>query len=118
MMLPGKRSRYSDWLRPGRSGIESRWGPVFPHLSRLALGPTQPPYNGSRIFPGDKKRPGRNANPSPPSSAVVKKEYSYTSTPPMGRRACTEPQCLYKGVFFTLLQTYEFLKKEFFYLGP
>ena len=22
-------------------------------------------------------------------------EYSYTSTPPMGRTACTEPQCLY-----------------------
>ena len=22
-------------------------------------------------------------------------QYSYTSTPPMGRRACTEPQCLY-----------------------
>ena len=26
---------------------------------------------------------------------MVKKEYSYTSTPPMGRTACTEPQCLY-----------------------
>jgi len=25
------------------------------------------------------------------------KEYSYTSTPPMGRTAYTEPQCLYKG---------------------
>ena len=22
-------------------------------------------------------------------------QYSYTSTPPMGRMACTEPQCLY-----------------------
>ena len=29
---------------------------------------------------------------------MVKKEYSYTSTPPMGRKTCTEPQCLYKGV--------------------
>jgi len=26
------------------------------------------------------------------------KGYSYTSTPPMGRTACTESQCLYKGV--------------------
>jgi len=27
--------------------------------------------------------------------ASVPVQYSYTSTPPMGRRACTEPQCLY-----------------------
>ena len=26
--------------------------------------------------------------------------YSYTSTPPMGRTACTEPQCLYKGALY------------------
>jgi len=27
----------------GRPGIESRWGRDFPHLSRPALEPTQPP---------------------------------------------------------------------------
>jgi len=31
-------------------------------------------------------------------TASVPVQYSYTSTPPMGRAACTEPQCLYKGV--------------------
>jgi len=31
---------------------------------------------------------------------LVMKEYSYTSTPPMGRTACTEPQCLYKGALY------------------
>jgi len=35
--------------------------------------------------------------PHPLLVPLVNKEYSYTSTPPMGRTACTEPQCLYKG---------------------
>jgi len=29
------------------------------------------PYNGYRFFPGGKQRPRRDADPSPPSSAVV-----------------------------------------------
>ena len=62
---------------------------VFYQLSLL--------YNGYQVFPRGKERPGRDADPSPPSSAVVMKEQSYTSSPPMGRTACTEPQCLYKG---------------------
>jgi hypothetical protein len=42
-------------------GIESRsWGP--PSLL----------YNGYRVFPGCKLRLGRDADPSPPSSAEVK----------------------------------------------
>jgi len=55
-------------------GIESRWRRDFPHLSRPALGPTLPQYNGYRVFPGGKVPPGRDADPSPPSSDVVKKE--------------------------------------------
>jgi len=31
------------------------------------------------------------------------KVYSYTSTPPMGRTACTEPHCLYKGDLYLYL---------------
>jgi len=54
---------------------------------------------GTGSFPGV-KRSARDADPSLPSSAVVKKEYSYTCTPPMGRKACTEPQCLYKGTIY------------------
>jgi len=52
---------------------------------------------GTGYFPGGKERPGRDADFSPPSTAVVKKGQSYTSTPPVGRTARTEPQCLYKG---------------------
>jgi len=81
-------------------GIESRWGRDFPHLSRPALGPKQPPVQGVPCLSRGKERPGRDAHPSPPSSAVVKKEWSYTSTPPMGRTACREPQCLYKGALY------------------
>jgi hypothetical protein len=31
-------------------------------------------YNGYRVFPGSKDRPGRDADPSHPYSAVLKKE--------------------------------------------
>jgi hypothetical protein len=52
-------------------GIESRRGRDFPHLSRPALGPPSLLYNGYRDFPGGRKRPGRNVDPSPLSSAEV-----------------------------------------------
>jgi len=51
-------------------------------------------------------RPGRDADPSPPSSAVVMKGYSYTSTPPLGRTACTEPQCLHNGALYLTVYFY------------
>jgi hypothetical protein len=47
-------------------------------------------YNGNRVFPGGKERPGRDADPSSPSNAV-------------GRKACTEHQCLYKGDLYFYL---------------
>ena len=57
-------------------GIEFWWGQDFPHLSRQALGPTQPPVQWVPVLSGDgvKERLGRNADSSPASSAVVKKE--------------------------------------------
>ena len=58
---------------------------------------------GYWVFPGCKERPGRDADPSPPSSAVVMEEYDYTSTPTMGLTACTELQCLYKGALYLYL---------------
>jgi hypothetical protein len=53
-------------------GVECRWGRDFPHLSRPALRHTQPPVQWYRVFPGGKGRPGRDADPSPTSSAEVK----------------------------------------------
>ena len=54
-------------------GIESRWGRDFPNLSRLSLGPTQPPVQWASGLSWCKERPRRDADPSPPSSAVVMK---------------------------------------------
>ena len=54
-------------------GIESRWGRDFPHLFRPTLGPTHPPVQWYLFFLGGKERLGRDADPSPPSSAVAMK---------------------------------------------
>jgi len=46
--------------------IRIQWTPWLIPLSLL--------YNGYRVFPGGKELPGRDADPSPFSSTVVKKE--------------------------------------------
>ena len=55
-------------------GIESRWGRGFPHLPRPDLGPTQPLVQWVPALCRGIERPGRDADSSPPFSAVVKKE--------------------------------------------
>ena len=55
-------------------GIESRWGgEIFRTCPDRPWGPPSLLYNGYRVFPGGKERPGRDADPSRPPSAVVKK---------------------------------------------
>jgi len=73
MCGPGSVVGIATGYRLGGPGIESWWGRDFPYLSRPALGPTSLLYNGYQVFPGGKERPGRDADPSPPSSAVVMK---------------------------------------------
>ena len=63
--------------------IESRWGRDIPPVQ---TGPGTHPASckmGSGSFPGGRVRPGRVADHSPPSSAAVMEEYSYTSTHPL-----------------------------------
>jgi len=54
-------------------GIESLWVRDFPHLSIPAPGPNQPPVQWVLGLSQGKERPGRDADPSPPSSVVVMK---------------------------------------------
>jgi len=97
--------------------------------------PWSPPcllYNGCRGFPGSKERSGRDADPSTllvpwsrKSTAIpllplwavrpvqslsacttVHFTFTYTSTRPMGRTACTEPQFLYNGALYLYLYLY------------
>ena len=46
-------------------GIESRWGEIFRTIRDRPWGPPSLLYNGYRVFPGGKVRPGRDADPSP-----------------------------------------------------
>ena len=57
-------------------------------------GPPSLLYNGYRVFPGGKVRPGRAADYSPAASAVVMKEKSYTSTHPLGHNRASNGNTL------------------------
>jgi hypothetical protein len=66
----------SDWLWAGRSGDKIPVGGAR-FSAPVQIRPWDPPnllYNGYREFSGSEERPGREADPSPPSSAVVMKE--------------------------------------------
>jgi hypothetical protein len=45
-------------------GIESRWGEIIRTCPDRPWGPPSFLYNGYRVFPGGRKRPGRDADPS------------------------------------------------------
>jgi hypothetical protein len=64
-------------------GIEFWWRRDFPYMSRPALGPTQPPIQWvPGFFPGG-NRPGSDVDHPPHLAPRLKKEYGYTSTPPL-----------------------------------
>jgi hypothetical protein len=95
--------------------MESRWGRDFSHLYRLDMGPTQPPVQWPPgLSRGCKERPGREADPSPPYSAVGHERVELYLNSPYGRTACTEPQCLYKGALYLTFTEFKRnkLKKE------
>ena len=73
-ILPGSSVGIANGYGLDGPGIEFRWGgEIFLHLSRPALAPTQPPVQWVPGLCRGKERPGRDADPSPPSGAVVMK---------------------------------------------
>jgi len=102
-------------------------------------GPPSLLYNGYRIFPGGKERLGRDADPSPllvpwsrksraipvlplwtvqsvqslSACTTVHFTFTYTSTPPMDRTACTEPQWLYRGAHYLFVSDCTVYKLSF-----
>ena len=54
-------------------GLNPCGGEIFRTCPDRSWGPPSLLYNGYRVFPGGRFRPGRDADPSPPSSAVVMK---------------------------------------------
>jgi hypothetical protein len=77
----------SDGLRAGRPGFDFRQGReilLYSSASRPALGPTQPPIQRvPGVLSPVVKRPGYEANHSPPSSAELKNGGAIFSLPHM-----------------------------------
>ena len=71
---PGSSVGIATELRAGRSGDRIPVGARFSARPDRTWGPPSLLYNGYRVFPGGKVRPGRAADHSPPSSAEVLEE--------------------------------------------
>jgi hypothetical protein len=78
---PGSLVGIATELRALWSGDRIPVGVRFSACPDRPCGPPSLLYNRYQVFPGGKVRPGRAADRSPPSSAKVFEEQSYTSTP-------------------------------------
>jgi hypothetical protein len=69
-----KYSRYSDWVWAGRSGDRILvGGEIFRICPDWPWGPPSLLYNAYRVFSRGKEQPRHDADPSPPSCAMVKR---------------------------------------------
>jgi len=100
---PGSVVGIATELRAGRPGdripVKARFSAPVP------TGPGAHPPSctmGTGSFPGVKSGRGVTLTPHPLLVPWSWKSRAIASTPPMGRTACTEPQCLYKGCTVSL----------------
>jgi len=92
-------------LKPQEFFLEEINGPVCQRNADLSHNGTI--FNGLSFFEWLE----RDTDPSPASSALVKKGKSHTSTPPIGHMACTKPHCLYKGALYIYIFTFPSLPR-------
>ena len=71
---PGSSFGIATGYRLDGLGSNPSRGEIFRTCPDWSWGPPNLLYNGYQVFPGGKERPGREADPSPPSSTMVKKE--------------------------------------------
>jgi hypothetical protein len=71
----GRVTQFVLWLATGWTvrDLNPSEGEIFRTCPDRPRGPPSLLYNGYWVFPGRKEWPGRDADPSPPSSTVVKK---------------------------------------------
>jgi hypothetical protein len=81
--LIGRDSSIGLAIRYGLNGpvIESRWVRGFPHPSRPALGPSQPPIQWYRVYPGGKVAGAWCWAPTPSSAEAKERVELYFLSP-------------------------------------
>jgi hypothetical protein len=70
---PGSAIGIATGYKLDGTGSSPGGGEVVRTTPDRPWGPSSLLYNGYRVFPGGKERPGRDADPSSPSSAMVMK---------------------------------------------
>ena len=105
LMLVGPVAQSVQLLATGWTvrGSNPGGGEIFRTCPDRPWGPPSLLYNGYRVFPGVKSGRGVTLTPHPLLVPLVMKEQSYTSTLPLDRTVCTEPQCLYKYALYLYL---------------
>ena len=104
---PGWLSRYSDWLRAGRSGDRIPVGRGFLHLSRPTLWPTQPPVQWvPALYRGVKSGRGVMLTPHPFQCRWSRKSRAIPLLPLWAIRPVQSLSACTRGALYLKIPTY------------